>query len=95
MDENRSEQVEEIMTLVPHVVVVHPRQAEGNLGLYALLGGIFRRTASADFLHNDFLLVQTALADAVGNHPRQTVLYPLWREPWMTVRQDAYIASML
>ena len=45
IDENRREQVEEMMAFVPHVIVVHPRTVDDNLGLYALLGGTFRRLA--------------------------------------------------
>jgi ABC-type Fe3+-hydroxamate transport system substrate-binding protein len=95
IDENRREQVEEMMAFVPQVVVVHPRTVDDNLGLYALLGGIFRRLASADFLRVEFHAAREALAAVANQHPRETVLYPIWREPWMTVSRDTYIASML
>ncbi|HEY8856748.1 MAG TPA: helical backbone metal receptor [Rugosibacter sp.] len=95
IDENRREQVEKMMAFVPHVVVVHPRTVEDNLGLYALLGGIFRRIASADKLRDEFQLAHAALTKVAQNHPREAVLYPIWRDPWMTVRRDTYIASML
>ena len=95
IDENRREQVEALMDFVPQVVVVHPRRVDDNLDLYALLGGIFRRPASADFLRESFVAARAALAEAVAQQPREAVLYPIWREPWMTVSRDTYIASML
>lgn len=95
IDENRREQVETMMGFVPHVVVVHPRRVDDNLDLYALLGGIFRRPASADFLRQSFVAARAELDAAVAQRPREAVLYPIWREPWMTVSRDTYIASML
>ena len=95
IDENRREQVEEMMAFVPQVVVVHPRTVNDNLGLYALLGGIFRRGASADFLRAEFHAAHAALAAVTNHRPREAVLYPIWRDPWMTVSRDTYIASML
>lgn len=95
IDENRREQVEEMMTFVPQVVVVHPRTVADNLDLYALLGGIFRRLASADKLRAEFHAARAELAAVAAIRPREAVLYPIWREPWMTVRGDTYIASML
>ena len=95
IDENRREQVEELMTFVPHVVVVHPRIVEDNLSLYALLGGVFRRLTSAEKLRDEFQLAHAALTGVAKNYPREAVLYPIWRDPWMTVRRDTYIASML
>ncbi|MCF8176196.1 MAG: helical backbone metal receptor [Burkholderiaceae bacterium] len=95
MDENRREAVETLMALVPHVIVVHPKTVDDNLDLYALLGGIFGRAAEASKLAAAFVAARRELATACAALPRQTVLYPIWREPWMTVRRDTYIAAML
>ncbi len=95
IDENRREAVEEIMEFVPHVVVVHPQAVDDNLGLYALLGGIFGREREAAQLTADFAAARAELAAVSARLPREAVLYPIWREPWMTVRRDTYISSML
>ncbi|MBI3096510.1 MAG: ABC transporter substrate-binding protein [Rhodocyclales bacterium] len=95
IDENRREAVEAVMDFVPHVVVVHPQTVADNLGLYALLGGIFRRDAEAARLVAGFAAAREELAAAVRDLPHEAVLYPIWREPWMTVRRDTYISSML
>jgi len=95
VDENRREAVEAMMEFVPRVVVVHPQTVDDNLALYALLGGIFRRDAEAARLAAEFAAARQELAALVATLPREAVLYPIWREPWMTVRRDTYIAAML
>ncbi len=95
IDENRRAQVEDMMRFVPHVVVVHPRTVADNLILYELLGGIFCRLTNAEKLRDEFQLACASLTEVTENYPREAVLYPIWREPWMTVRRDTYIASML
>ena len=95
IDENRREQVEAMMAFVPHVVVVHPRAVDDNLALYALFGSIFRREMQAEALCRDFVAARGLLAESVADSPRERVLYPIWREPWMTVGRDTYISSML
>ena len=95
IDENRREAVEAMMEFVPQVVVVHPRTVDDNLGLYALLGGVFGRDAEAARLAAAFSLAREEVAAVAARLPREAVLYPIWREPWMTVRRDTYIAAML
>ena len=95
IDENRRDAVEAIMEFVPQVVVVHPRTVDDNLGLYALLGGVFGRDAEAARLVAGFSRAREDLAMVAATLPREVVLYPIWREPWMTVRRDTYIAAML
>lgn len=95
IDENRRDAVEAMQEFVPHVVVVHPKTVEENLDLYALLGGIFRREADAARLGAEFSAARCELAALSCALPREAVLYPIWREPWMTVRRDTYISSML
>jgi ABC-type Fe3+-hydroxamate transport system substrate-binding protein len=95
IDENRREAVEEMMGFVPHVVVVHPRSVDDNPGLYALLGAIFGRDSEAARLTAGFAAARRELAAVTARLPDEAVLYPIWREPWMTVRRDTYISSML
>jgi len=95
IDENRREAVEAMMEFVPRVVVVHPQTVDDNLALYALLGGIFRRDAESARLAAEFSAARQELAALAATLPREAVLYPIWREPWMTVRRDTYIAAML
>lgn len=95
IDENRREAVEAMAEFVPQVVVVHPQTVDDNLALYRLLGGIFRRDAEAARLAAEFAAARRELGALAATLPREAVLYPIWREPWMTVRRDTYIAAML
>ena len=97
VDENRLETVEALREFVPEIVVTHPCGPEDNLALFeqfaARVGtepGVGERAAAlADGLRH-------ALADcAAGRRATQRVLYLIWREPWMTVARDTYIARML
>lgn len=95
IDENRRDAVEAMAEFVPHIIVVHPRTVDANLGLYTLLGGVFDRDADAARLAADFSAAREELAALAVTLPREAALYPIWREPWMTVRRDTYISSML
>ncbi|HEY2023093.1 helical backbone metal receptor [Paraburkholderia sp.] len=93
IDENERETVDQLRAFVPHVVVTHPLTPRDNLALYALLGAIFGREHEARRL-GDALEARLQEA-AASSFAAQNVLYLIWREPWMTVARDTYIAAML
>lgn len=97
VDENRLDTADALRRFVPHVVVTHPQRPEDNPALFSQLAdtwgelpGVAERAArlSADFGAALRQLRATAW-------PTQRVLYLIWREPWMTVARDTYIARML
>lgn len=94
IDENRKETVEALAPSVPHVIVTHPCAPRDNLALYRLLGGIFRAREQAETLCAAFEREYAALAAAPKGAPR-TLLYCIWKDPWMTVSCDTYIARMM
>jgi hypothetical protein len=47
----------------------------------------------ADALQREF--VEALAATRSAHHAPQRVLYLIWRDPWMTVARDTYIARML
>lgn len=77
------------------VVVTHPIEADDNLALYRLLGGLFDRRAEAEAMCRAFAAEAEALAAVAGALPQRRVLYLIWKEPWMTVSANTYIARML
>ena len=95
IDENTRDQVTAMMCFIPHVIVVNPRKLDDNVALYQLLGGVFSRDAEAAKLVKQLHRARSALNAATGALAREKVLYPIWREPWMTVSRDTYIADML
>jgi ABC-type hemin transport system substrate-binding protein len=77
------------------IVVTHPSAPEDNAALYALLGFIFRCEDKANTL---IAQLHAALAEArtlTQALPRERVLYLIWKDPWMTVGADTYIARTL
>ncbi len=93
VDENRREDAEALARFVPNLVVTHPLAPLDNLALYRLLGALFGRERQAQRLCADFT---RAHAELVGvARERQDVLYLIWRDPWMAVSEQTYIARML
>jgi len=97
VDENRREDVEQLVAAGIEPVVTHPCAPEDNLALldtlqrhFGHLPGVTERAAS---LREDLL---GALAEVhAAGRPERAVLYLIWREPWMTVARDTYISRML
>ena len=75
--------------------MTHPIDPIDNLRLFALFGAIFGREREAATLG---LAFENALREldvaAAGGH-RETVLYLIWRKPWMTVARDTYVSATL
>ena len=95
MDENRRETVDALAAFVPDIVVTHPNTPQDNLPLFALLGGVFGAETAAARLADE---LRAALAEAAALRATladERVLYLIWREPWMTVARDTYIAATL
>jgi ABC-type Fe3+-hydroxamate transport system substrate-binding protein len=94
IDENEKPTVEALAEFIPHVIVTHPLAPRDNLALYRLLGGIFRAEQKAEQLCAALEHEFSSLTQLPRRAPR-TVLYCIWKDPWMTVSRDTYIAQML
>lgn len=94
IDENEKPTVDALAQFIPHVIVTHPLAPRDNLALYRLLGGIFRAEAQAEALCAHFEQEYAALHALPGGRPL-TMLYCIWKDPWMTVSRDTYIARMM
>lgn len=93
VDENLKEDAEALAEFVPEVVVTHPQAPRDNLDLYRQLGAVFDREEEAERLCAEF---ETAYARATERErPPRDVLYLIWRDPWMTVAPETYIAQTL
>jgi ABC-type Fe3+-hydroxamate transport system substrate-binding protein/predicted Fe-S protein YdhL (DUF1289 family) len=95
VDENTRETAQALGAFVEHVVVTHPLTPRDNLALYRLLGAIFDRRDQASQLAVRLGEALARAARARAQRPAQDVLYLIWREPWMTVSPQTYIAAML
>lgn len=93
IDENTQELSERLAAYVPQRIVTHPCAPQDNFALYRLLGRVFGREAQAEALCAG-LQQRLERLDA-RSWPSRRVLYLIWREPWMSVGADTYIARML
>ena len=95
VDENRLDTVQALRAFVPEVVVTHPCSPQDVLALIDALSTRFgslpgvasRAEALADALRFELAAMQPAA--------QVPVLYLIWRDPWMTVARDTYIARLL
>jgi ABC-type Fe3+-hydroxamate transport system substrate-binding protein len=94
IDENTKPTAEALSEFVPHLVVTHPRAPRDNLALARLMGAIFGKEAEAERWCAQFEGELAAL-QALQPGRQRTVLYCIWRDPWMTISPDTYIARML
>ena len=93
VDENRREDAEALAEFVPEVVVTHPQGPLDNLALYRQLGEAFGREAEAERLSAEFERAYERATAA--ERPQRDVLYLIWKDPWMTVAPNTYIAQTL
>lgn len=93
VDENERPTVEALREFVPHIVVTHPQAPQDNFALYRLIGGLFGRAPEAERLCAS--LQRELDACRALDWPRERVLYLIWKDPWMTVAADTYIARTL
>lgn len=77
------------------VIVTHPIAVEDNVGLFRLLGAVFGRRDEAEALVTAFTLAHRRLGALAAGLPPRRVLYLIWKDPWMTVGRETYIARML
>jgi ABC-type Fe3+-hydroxamate transport system substrate-binding protein len=96
IDENRLDTVRDLQAFVPEVIVTHPCAPADVLGLFEQLRvafGALPGVAEAALALAGELRAELRAAPAA--HAHGPVLYLIWREPWMTVARDTYIARLL
>ncbi len=99
IDENRRETVEAVRgwPQPPRLIVTHPKRPEDLSALIEQVAAEFADspgvTAAAAAIS---AATSTALAATVpeGRAP-VSVLYLIWKDPWMTVARDTYLSAML
>jgi ABC-type Fe3+-hydroxamate transport system substrate-binding protein len=96
IDENEKPTVEKLAEFIPNIIVTHPIAPRDNLRIFRLFGHVFNASPHAEILCQQLeqTLVQVQ-AQAHVNSPAKKVLYCIWKDPWMTVSRDTYIANML
>lgn len=95
IDENTKPTAEALAAFVPHLVVTHPNAPQDNLALYRLIGGLFGREAEAEALCAELQAALDQTRAAASRWPEEKVLYLIWKDPWMSVARETYIARTL
>lgn len=97
VDENQVQTVEALRGFVPQVLVTHPCGPEDVAALICQIATAFRDepgvTERAAALTAELATELSVTVACQG--PEVAVLYLIWRDPWMTVARDTYIAGML
>jgi ABC-type Fe3+-hydroxamate transport system substrate-binding protein len=93
VDENERPTVERLAAHVPEVVVTHPLEARDTLDLFERFGRTFDRAPQAARLAAEW----RAAHDVTRTRQWRAldVVYLIWKDPWMTVSRDTYVADML
>jgi ABC-type Fe3+-hydroxamate transport system substrate-binding protein len=95
IDETPRRLADELARSGYEVVVTHPIEVGDNLALYRHIGALFHREEEAEKLCARFEAAFEAAITAARSLAERHVLYLIWKDPWMTVSQDTYIARML
>ena len=107
VDENRRDTVDAIRAWPnpPSIIVTHPIGPDDNVELVALLGRHFGEApdspprARAVVREHAAALTQALQRELAATQPdgrvARSVLYLIWRDPWMTVARDTYISRLL
>ena len=93
VDENDLDTFKKIQKFVPHVIVTHPNAPADNIALYRILGQVFNAEEHAEQLVAELQRELDACMTTAWNPER--VLYLIWKDPWMAVASDTYIARTL
>ena len=93
VDENDLATFQKIQEFAPHVIVTHPNAPAENIALYRLLGGVFNAEDRAERLTAELQSELAACHTTIW--PGERVLYLIWKDPWMAVASDTYIARTL
>lgn len=95
IDENTKNMAEALRGFVPNIIVTHPIEPRDNFALYRLLGGIFGQAREAEALCTRLRAAMSDLETFAAELPPARVCYFCWKDPWMTVSRDTYVARTL
>lgn len=94
VDENPKEMADELSGMGIDVIVTHPMHPDDNPALYHLIGHTFGADAEAAAYAAAYKTARAAF-DVAGAYPTKNALYLIWKDPWMAISADTYIANML
>jgi len=93
VDENERAAIETLAQSIPQVVVTHPIEIEDHFQLFSWFGERFGCEHEAAAL--GAALARVLDRQAGKRYDERQVVYYIWKDPWMTVGSDTFIARML
>jgi hypothetical protein len=98
-DENELPLVERLRKDIPNVLVTHPIHVEDNFSLFQefskTFGSISGVSEAAEKLSQALQSALDECSQARCGFESESVLYLIWKKPWMSIASNTYIASML
>lgn len=94
VDENPKEMADELSDMGIDVIVTHPMHPDDNPALYRLIGHAFGAEDKAAAYADAYTDARAAFDDT-GAFPPRNALYLIWKDPWMAISAETYIANML
>ncbi len=95
-EENTREVAEVLSSFIPNLVVTHPAKFADNLALFDQFASEFDCVEKARELGAALKeQIRLHLLPAAPNFRKLRVLYVIWKDPWMTISPDTYIADVL
>lgn len=94
-EENRREDAEALERAGVHCHTSMPRDAWETADMVRSIGAALERHAEADVIAGDIEARAARVRDSARDRVPVRYAYLIWREPWMTVSDDTFVAAML
>jgi ABC-type Fe3+-hydroxamate transport system substrate-binding protein len=94
-EENRLEDAEALLTAGVPCHVSFPHGTADTAAMVRSIGRALDRDAAAERIAYDIEIRSARVREAVRGRPPVTWAYLIWREPWMTVSDDTFVAALL
>ena len=94
-EENRLEDADALRAAGLNVHASMPRTAEETATMVRSIGGTIECVAAAEAIAQDIEARAARVREAAAGRPAVPYAYLIWRDPWMTVNDDTFVAGLL
>jgi ABC-type Fe3+-hydroxamate transport system substrate-binding protein len=94
-EENRIEDAQRLRAAGVEVHTSMPRTAGETAAMVRSIAAAIGRGAEGERIAADIEARSARVRDRVAGAPQPSYAYLIWREPWMTISDDTFIASLL
>lgn len=94
-EENRVEDADALRAAGFSVHASMPRTAGETAAMVRSIGGAIARLEAAESIARDIEVRAARVRQAAAGRPAVTYAYLIWRDPWMTLSNDTFVAGLL